>query len=139
MIMTTTVYLKDDPFDSHLLAVDNTASSNRTVRRELVAHINNCIIRIPVGFTTDGASIPSFLWSIYPPWGRYSRAAVAHDFLYSPGCVIIKNGDAYKPTRAFADLTLRHLMQKLNCRPQTPWVFWIFVRAFGWLHWNKPK
>lgn len=137
--MTTTVYPKTDPFYSLLLSQENAAGSYRTVERELVAFIDNCLIRIPVGFVTDGASIPRCLWSIYPPWGRYSRAAVCHDYLYSPKCVIIKDGEAYKPTRAFADRTLRHLMQWLDCRPQTPWIFWFFVRTFGWLHWNQPK
>lgn len=43
---------------------------------------NNKII-ITKGECTDGASIPSFLWSISggPFEGKYRRAAVVHDFL----------------------------------------------------------
>lgn len=40
------------------------------------------LIIVPEDFVTDFASIPRFLWSIYPPTGRYQRAAVIHDWLY---------------------------------------------------------
>src|SRR5688572_10892672 len=39
-------------------------------------------IRIPAGFVTDFASIPRALWWLYPPTGRWGRAAVIHDWLY---------------------------------------------------------
>ncbi|RYD62768.1 MAG: DUF1353 domain-containing protein, partial [Verrucomicrobiaceae bacterium] len=38
-------------------------------------------ITVPKGFVTDGASVPQFLWSLFPAWGSYSRAAVIHDLL----------------------------------------------------------
>lgn len=38
-------------------------------------------VDIPVGFLTDGASVPRFLWSLIPPWGSYGQAAVLHDWL----------------------------------------------------------
>lgn len=45
-------------------------------------------IVVPKGFVTDFASIPQTLWSLgLSPYGRYSRAAVVHDYLYwSQGC-----------------------------------------------------
>ena len=39
-------------------------------------------ITVPRGFVTDFASIPQPLWSILSPHGRYSRAAIVHDYLY---------------------------------------------------------
>lgn len=39
-------------------------------------------IEVPFGFDTDYASIPRPLWTIYPPDGEYTEAAVGHDFLY---------------------------------------------------------
>lgn len=39
------------------------------------------IIEVPRGFITDGASVPRLLWPLFPSWGRYSRAAVLHDYL----------------------------------------------------------
>jgi hypothetical protein len=40
------------------------------------------VICVPVGFETDFASVPRIFWSIIPPTGSYSPAAVIHDFLY---------------------------------------------------------
>jgi hypothetical protein len=39
-------------------------------------------ISVPRGFVTDFASIPRPLWSILSPHGKYSRAAIIHDYLY---------------------------------------------------------
>lgn len=39
-------------------------------------------ITIPRGFVTDFASIPRPLWSLLSPHGRYSKAAIVHDYLY---------------------------------------------------------
>lgn len=38
-------------------------------------------IFVKKGFRTDFASIPRILWSIYPPFGKYSKSALLHDFL----------------------------------------------------------
>lgn len=40
------------------------------------------VYRIPVGFVSDGATIPQFAWSLVggPLDGRYRRAAILHDF-----------------------------------------------------------
>ena len=45
-------------------------------------------ITVPKGFVTDFASIPQSLWSLgLSPHGRYSKAAIVHDYLYwSQGC-----------------------------------------------------
>jgi uncharacterized protein DUF1353 len=36
---------------------------------------------VPAGYLTDGASVPSALWALYPPFtGAYRSAAVIHDY-----------------------------------------------------------
>ena len=36
---------------------------------------------VPAGMTTDGASVPRFFWTAFPPFtGRYRAAAVVHDY-----------------------------------------------------------
>jgi len=40
------------------------------------------VICVHVGFKTDMASVPRFLWFILPPHGQYGKAAVVHDYLY---------------------------------------------------------
>lgn len=58
-------------------------------------------ITVPKGFVTDGASVPQFLWTLFPAWGSYSRAAVVHDLL----CHLLHKGTphAEAPTRKHAD------------------------------------
>lgn len=51
---------------------------------------------VPAGFRTDYASIPRFFWRVFPPSGRYNRAAVVHDWLY-----IGKRGDREQADRVF--------------------------------------
>jgi hypothetical protein len=43
------------------------------------------VIRVPVDFITDFASVPRLFWSILPPWGKYGKAAVIHDYCYRNG------------------------------------------------------
>lgn len=38
-------------------------------------------IEVPVGFVTDGPSIPKIFWNILPVWGIWARAGVIHDFI----------------------------------------------------------
>ena len=46
------------------------------------------VITVPKGFVTDFASIPEVFWSVdLSPNGRYSKAAIVHDYLYwTQGC-----------------------------------------------------
>lgn len=39
-------------------------------------------IEVPAGTASDGASTPREIWSAFPPFGDYWRAAFLHDFLY---------------------------------------------------------
>jgi hypothetical protein len=44
---------------------------------------SNITITVPAGFVTDLASIPQAFWSLgLSPTGRYSKAAIVHDYLY---------------------------------------------------------
>jgi hypothetical protein len=40
-------------------------------------------IRVPIGFTTDLASVPQLFQNLFPKDGKYKDAAVVHDYLYS--------------------------------------------------------
>ncbi len=53
-------------------------------------------VAIPVGFMSDGASVPRLLWWFLPPWGdRATFAALLHDYLldrlqgFEPGGAIL--------------------------------------------------
>lgn len=82
---------------------------------------------VPAGFVTDFASIPRVFWRVLPPVGKYSPAAVAHDYLYQAG-----NGK-----RADADMVFRDRMKALGVGWCVRNVMYWAVRAFGWCAWNR--
>lgn len=43
---------------------------------------SNDVVNVPIGFGSDGVTVPRIFWSILPPWGHpATRAAVLHDWL----------------------------------------------------------
>jgi len=77
---------------------------------------------VPRGFVTNMASTPRLLWSIFPPAGKWNRAAILHDYLYSPNACC---------SRFLADCLFREAMATLN----VPWwrrvLMYYAVRLFG--------
>ena len=76
-------------------------------------------ITVPKGFVTNFASTPRLLWPILPPAGRYLKAAVVHDFLYSTAC-----------SRFLADAIFRDLMQRSGV-PMWKRVVMFYAVRFG--------
>jgi hypothetical protein len=91
-------------------------------------------IEIPEGFVTDFASTPFFLWWILPPTGRYTRAALVHDKLYSD-----HRRGVYHYSRAFADAVLLEACRDCKCRELTCETIWIGVRIGGWKAWHAKE
>jgi len=81
---------------------------------------------VPVGFETDYASSPRFLWWLVPPFGPYTKAAVLHDWLYRTGLT----------SRRDADRVFLAVMLELRTRRLRALAMWAAVRAFGWLHYK---
>lgn len=53
-------------------------------------------INVPSGYKTNGANIPRFLWSFYPPNSpEYISASVIHDFLCNKAYKNNKNYDDF--------------------------------------------
>ena len=84
----------------------------------------NIGIIVPKGFVTDFASIPRIFWSIIPPTGRYTKAAVLHDFLYS----IDSN---YGLRRKQCDLIFLKAMKILKVKKWKRIIMYLGVRLFG--------
>lgn len=82
-------------------------------------------IRVPAGFATDFASIPQLFWNILPPWGKYGKAAVLHDWNYK----------RQEFSRAFCDAILDESMEALGVSKLTRKVIWWGVRIGGWYAW----
>ena len=59
---------------------------------------------VPIGFVTDGASIPRSLWWAFSPTGRAFGAAIIHDYHYQHSTGTRKHVDQY----------FRFLLKQLN-------------------------
>ncbi len=79
------------------------------------------VIRVPTGYVTDLTSVPRLFWSIFPPHGRYAKAAIVHDWLY----------DNALRTKAEADRIFLDGMTVLGVPRWRRWVMYAAVRLFG--------
>lgn len=86
-------------------------------------------IIVPKGFRTDGASVPRCLWAIFPSTGRYMRAAVLHDYLYSRLRGGLPHPEA--ASRRDADRELRLAMAACGVDSVSRFLIWGAVRLFG--------
>jgi hypothetical protein len=97
------------------------------------------IIRVPVGFLTDFASIPKFGWSLIGhPAGEYGKAAVIHDWLYSENAG--EQGDDFKPrTRKRSDQLFLEGMVVLGVAWWKRTLMYSAVRCCGWRAWGENR
>jgi hypothetical protein len=105
------------------------ANYNFTICQTFYYRLDGFTYRIPEGFTTDLASIPKILWSIYSPnKANTIPAAVIHDYLYfCPGEMSRSEADSI-----FYDaLIVKHVNTGVAFR------YWMAVRAFGASHFNE--
>ena len=88
------------------------------------------IITVPKGFVTDFASIPQPLWSFgLSPFGRFSRAAIVHDYLYwKQDC-----------TREQADNLLLIAMKESGVNKSQQSEIFLGVRAGGESAWESNR
>lgn len=82
---------------------------------------SNEFIKVPVGFETDFASIPKCFQWLFPPIGKYGKAAVVHDYLYCTGSV----------TKEYADYVFYEAMGVLKVPNYIRRLMYYAVRKFG--------
>jgi hypothetical protein len=76
---------------------------------------------VPPGFRTDLASVPrAFVW-LLPRYGRYTKAAILHDYLWH-------NTAELGIPRSDADGLFRRAMRELGVPFLRRWVMWAAVR-----------
>lgn len=112
------------------LLLEPISNGKAVLLEDYIYSINGYDITIFKGFVTDGASVPHSLQWLYNPFGRYIKAAVVHDFLYS----------YYNNTginRTLADKIFRYIMQETGVDNRTVRRFYAAVRAFGETSWKK--
>lgn len=87
-------------------------------------------VTVPRGAFTDFASVPRLFWVLFPPTGRYVRAAVLHDHCYTVTGPEI--------ARRTADALFIEAMALEGVPAWKRWVMYAAVRAFGWMSFKKP-
>lgn len=80
-------------------------------------------VLVKEGFVTDFATVPRLIWSIIPPLGRYTKAAVLHDYLYE-NPHLVKN-------KKEADKIFLQAMEILGVERWKRTIMYLSVRAFG--------
>ncbi len=90
-------------------------------------------IDVPFNFITDFASVPKLFWNILPPWGKYGRAAIIHDYLY----FTLGLDDIY--SRKECDKIFLEAMVTSGAWRWKRQIMYYAVRLFGWFAWNKYK
>jgi len=111
------------------LILEPISNGKAILLEEYVYDINGYLIRVPESFITDGASVPKSLQWLYNPFGKYIKAAVIHDYLYS----------TYNNTginRTLADKIFNFIMKETGIDNRTRRKFYMAVRAFGETSWK---
>lgn len=83
-------------------------------------------VNVPKGFVTDFASVPKPFWSVLPPDGDYTYAAIIHDYLYW-------NQATDKPT---ADLVLKAAMEDFGVAKSDAFIVYNGVKLGGQSAWD---
>jgi hypothetical protein len=110
------------PFDSPALTVRRVSDELWEVVAALVYHGRRDTFVVPAGFRTDFATVPRMVVWLIPRFGRYTLAAVLHDWLTSEGLRtgVVSSRDA--------DGLFRRVMAELGVPPVRRWVMWAGVR-----------
>lgn len=81
---------------------------------------------IKEGFETDFASVPRPLIWLLPRYGRYTKAAILHDFLW-------REAEAGRFNRFDADGIFRRAMRELGVPFARRYMMWAAVRLASWV------
>ena len=94
----------------------------------LVVVVRGVAVKVPVGFVSDGMSVPRLFWRVLSPPvdGRTLRACIVHDYLYATG----------KMSREAADEAFYLLMVEDGYPKIKAYVAWVGVRWGGSSHYN---
>lgn len=91
----------------------------------------NKIYALPIGFVSDGASIPKLLWSVIgsPFTGKYEKPVWIHDWNYK----------TQKIKRNLADKIFYEGMVEERVSLWKRQTMWFGVRVGGWVSWRRKK
>lgn len=112
------------------LILEPISNGKAVLMQDYIYSINGYDIKVFKGFVTDGASVPHSLRWLYNPFGRYIKAAVVHDYLYS-----VYNNTGIN--RTLSDKIFRHIMKETGVDSRIVRKFYAAVKYFGATSWKS--
>src|SRR4051812_37782233 len=114
--------LGDVPFQSTTVTVRRVSDQLWEVVEPLVYRGRGDTFVVPAGFRTDFATVPRLVVWLIPRFGRYTLAAILHDWLVTTGLVtgVVSARDA--------DGLFRRALRELDVPPVRRWLMWTGVR-----------
>lgn len=96
---------------------------------------------IPKGFLWDLSSVPSWLWWLMKPFGKFDIAYLVHDYLYQNKGIV---QNAIYTRKECDDIMLDYAKaimktDKISFRNIDVYIRYYNVRAFGSIVWNKKE
>lgn len=91
---------------------------------------NDEIIKVPQGFESDFASVPSIMRALVSPIGRHSKPAVLHDYL----CELYHVGEV---SRYFCDEVFNEAMKVKKVKTIDRFILYSGVRIYA--YWLRAK
>ncbi|MGY1855598.1 DUF1353 domain-containing protein [Modestobacter sp. SYSU DS0290] len=110
------------PFDPPPLTVRRADDQCWEVVEPLVYRGRRDVFVVPAGFRTDFASVPRAVVWLFPRFGRFTLAAVLHDWLVTEGL------DSRVLGPRDADGLFRRVLREVGVPPVRRWLMWTGVR-----------
>jgi hypothetical protein len=110
------------PFESTSVTVRRVDDRRWAVVEELVYRGKRDRFVVPAGFLTDFATVPRVVVWLIPRFGRYTLAAILHDWLVTQG---LRTGVV---TSREADGIFRRVMRESGVPVLRRWLMWCGVR-----------
>lgn len=132
-------------FLTHLVVFEAALAENWVLVEALEYTGKADTFTVPPGFYTDFASVPRALWSLVAPYGRHTKAAVLHDYLYAERpMVTIAHDEFGQPllspiTRLDADGIFRRCLREAGVGRVKRYAMYWAVRLFGGGVWRKAR
>lgn len=106
-----------------------------------INHVGGFSFTVPAGITTDGASIPRWLWRVcgHPLQAPRVYAAVLHDWLYSgvDPEIFVDGAVPSDLTRKDADLCYYFMLRHFGVKAWIAAVEYLALRLFGASHYKS--
>ena len=105
---------------------------------------DNWYIDIPVGFVSDGNSVPRWFRGLVPKFGRNTLAGIVHDYVYYTGCVTRQMDAEHKDiiitiTRKTADQIRHDICCKCSVPKYQTFLSYLGLRLGGFMAWRAHR